>query len=69
MSIKTLFYCFYDYINDYNLFMIEEDINDDNEENIGENQQSSNDIKEQKYSTWLYIFLLMSKTKYTNVNC
>ena len=61
MFIKTLFYRLYDYIYHYNLFISEVDI--DADENV-ETQQSLNMLKEQKYATWLYIFLLISKIKH-----
>ncbi|CAF1651373.1 unnamed protein product, partial [Adineta ricciae] len=54
MRVKALFHWFHNYIHHYNLFTSEED----SDQNV-ETQQSSNALKQQKYSTWLYIFLFI----------
>ncbi len=54
MRVKALFYCFYDKISNYNLFMPEEEENDNDEL-----KDPATVIKDQKYATWCYILLLI----------
>ena len=56
MHPKTLFYWFYNHARDYNLFIANEDALDDND---NEPQDQVTIVKHQKYSTWLYILLLI----------
>ena len=53
MNPKGVFYWFYDHICYYNLFMVEENEYDD------EPQDPPITLKHQKYSTWLYVLLLI----------
>ena len=63
MNFKVLFRWFYERVRKYNLFIPEEnDYHDDDDDN---NNDQANDpatiIKHQKYTTWLYILILMGK--------
>ncbi len=59
MNPKALFYWFYQLGYDYNLFMQEE--NDYDEDDNDEPRDPATIIKHQKYTTWLYVLLLMGK--------
>jgi hypothetical protein len=58
MNFKALFHWFYERIRNYNLFMLEENEYDDDDE---EPKDPATVLKRQKYATWLYIPLLLSK--------
>ncbi|CAF1203034.1 unnamed protein product [Adineta ricciae] len=58
MHIRALHHQFYDFISHYNLFMAEEDADDNGDANA-EARQSPTVLKQQKYSTWIYMFLLI----------
>ncbi|UJR17463.1 hypothetical protein I4U23_004358 [Adineta vaga] len=55
MQLKVLFYWLHDRGKNYNLFMLEEDDYDDD----NETKDSTIVLKHQKYTTWLYVLLLM----------
>ncbi|CAF1397174.1 unnamed protein product [Adineta ricciae] len=57
MDSKRLIHRFYDYLYNYNLFIPENLSDGDNTDT--EHEESSMTLKQQKYSTWLYIFLLI----------
>ena len=60
MNPKVLFHWFYGKIRNYNLFMQEEDDYDDDDDD-DESKDPAIVLKHQKYTTWLYVLLLMSK--------
>ena len=62
MNIKLLVHRFYNYLYNYILFIPDEDHYDDNNSHI-EHEESFRVLKKQKYSTWLYTFLLIGKLK------
>ncbi|UJR24326.1 hypothetical protein I4U23_027293 [Adineta vaga] len=57
MHPKFLFYWFYDYVRHWNFFIPEEE--DELDENGNELQYQTVIVNHQKYSTWLYILLLI----------
>jgi hypothetical protein len=58
MNPKALFHWFYEKICNYNLFILEENEYDDDDE---EPKDPTTVLKHQKYATWLYVPLLLSK--------
>ncbi len=58
MNIKALFHWLYGYIINYNLFVSETVVNDNDTDQL---QESLVVLKRQRYATWLYIFLLIGK--------
>ena len=69
MSAKALFYRLYKQTCDYNLFIPEENDYNDNDDGHSKLQDPSTVLKQQKYTTWLYVFLLISnKFNYNTSN-
>ena len=58
MRWKYFFDYLYKQIHAYNLFASETDIGDDNNNEL---EQSTIVLQHQKYSTWLYILLVLSE--------
>ena len=58
MDIKVPFQWLYDYVGNYNLFLTMEY---DYDRSIYEEKDPARVLKEQKCTTWLYIFLLVGK--------
>lgn len=58
MNLKNIFKWIYKKIFDYNLFMLEEDDYDDDDDLNG----PATVLRHQKYKTWLYVGLLAGKT-------
>jgi hypothetical protein len=59
MNPKDILYWFYDQGKNYNLFMFED--NDYNDEENNDSHDPVTVLKHQKYTTWLYVLLLMGK--------
>ncbi|CAF1126765.1 unnamed protein product [Adineta steineri] len=60
MNFKAAFHWLYEQIYNYNLFMLEEtEYNDDEEDKEEGETGPASVLKQQKYTTWLYIFLLI----------
>jgi hypothetical protein len=55
---KVVFRWLYQRSRQYNLFMLEENEYDDDD---NETKDPATVLKQQNYTTWLYIFLLMGK--------
>ena len=59
MSAKNVIYWFHKCIHNYNLFI--PDVHDEYEDVEEEPLYPARFLKQQKYATWLYVFLLISK--------
>lgn len=58
MNPKALFHWLYEHMRNYNLFMSEIDVDDDEGD---QTEQPAIVVKRQKYATWVYILLLICK--------
>jgi hypothetical protein len=57
MNLKALFHWFYEKLRNYNLFIPEINVHDDDDEPA----EPATVVKHQRYSTWLYVLLLTGK--------
>ena len=57
MNLKALSHRFYEKLRNYNLFISEINVHDED----GEPDDPATVRKHQRYSTWLYVFLLTGK--------
>jgi len=60
MNPKVVFHWFYQRSRQYNLFMLEENEYDDDDDD-NETKDPAIVLKQQNYTTWLYVLLLMGK--------
>ena len=61
MNIKKYFHWFYQFLSNYNLFVPEPNEYDDDDVDPNEQTNPQTILKHQKYSTRLYILLLIGK--------
>lgn len=64
MHLKAIFYWLYDTTSNYNLFQLEEnDYDDDDDDDSVQPRDPAMVLRCQKYSTRLYVVLLLGKYK------